>query len=293
MKELLTTRQVARAIGVSQASLKRWCDKGLLPSVRTVGGHRRLPLAGVIEFLRRGGHDLVRPEVLGLPATTGRGHHSLERAAERARAALEAGDEEQIRGVLFDLYLAGHPVTEICDQVLKPAFRTIGDDWQHGSIEVYQERLACEICRRALYEIGAGLRPPAPEGPHAIGGTLCGDPYTLPTAMVELALREAGWHAQSLGVGHPAATLCAAIAERRPLLFWLSVSHVEEPDRAVADCTAIYRCAGDHGAAFVVGGRALTDDLRQRIPYTAYGDTLTHLSAFARTIHTAKPPGGE
>jgi predicted site-specific integrase-resolvase len=29
---LLTPKQVARAIGVSESSLKRWCDKGVLPT---------------------------------------------------------------------------------------------------------------------------------------------------------------------------------------------------------------------------------------------------------------------
>ena len=71
--EQLTPKQVARAIGVSEASLKRWCDKGLIEMVRTVGGHRRLPLSSVLQFLRSSGHQLVRPEILGLPPTTGTG----------------------------------------------------------------------------------------------------------------------------------------------------------------------------------------------------------------------------
>jgi MerR family transcriptional regulator, light-induced transcriptional regulator len=73
MHEHLTPKQVARAIGVSEASLKRWCDKGLIHSVRTAGGHRRLPLADVMSFLRKSGHPLVSPEVLGLPAVSSRG----------------------------------------------------------------------------------------------------------------------------------------------------------------------------------------------------------------------------
>ena len=51
--QLLSPKQVARALGVSESSLKRWCDKGLIPTERTAGGHRRLPLAGVLDFLVR------------------------------------------------------------------------------------------------------------------------------------------------------------------------------------------------------------------------------------------------
>jgi excisionase family DNA binding protein len=53
----LSPRQVAEAIGVSESSLKRWCDSGLIPTRRTAGGHRRVPVAGVVAFLRERGFD--------------------------------------------------------------------------------------------------------------------------------------------------------------------------------------------------------------------------------------------
>src|SRR5512147_382375 len=120
MTDLLTPKQVARSIGVSEASLKRWCDKGTVPSIRTAGGHRRLPINGVVQFLRQTGYPLVRPEVLGLPSITGRGKETLERTRSRMRPALEAGDEQQVAQLVFDLYLAGHTACDICDQVIAP-----------------------------------------------------------------------------------------------------------------------------------------------------------------------------
>ncbi len=50
MKQLLTPKQVARAIQVSESSIKRWCDRGTIPAEYTAGGHRRIPLA---ELVRR------------------------------------------------------------------------------------------------------------------------------------------------------------------------------------------------------------------------------------------------
>ncbi|HOW18813.1 MAG TPA: helix-turn-helix domain-containing protein, partial [Phycisphaerae bacterium] len=122
MRDLLTPRQVARSIGVSEASLKRWCDKGAIPSIRTAGGHRRLPISGVVQFLRRTGYPVVQPEVLGLPSTTGRGKETIERARLQMRLALETGDEQQVARLVFDLYLAGHSACDVCDQVIAPAF---------------------------------------------------------------------------------------------------------------------------------------------------------------------------
>lgn len=73
MRDRLTPNQVANAFGVSEASVKRWCDKGLMPTYRTAGGHRRLPVAGVVDFLRKRGLELVNPEVLGLPLPPAKG----------------------------------------------------------------------------------------------------------------------------------------------------------------------------------------------------------------------------
>jgi excisionase family DNA binding protein len=66
-KRLLSPRQLATAIGVSESSLKRWIDDGLLSAARTAGKHRRIPLAEAIRFIRSQRAPLVRPDALGLP----------------------------------------------------------------------------------------------------------------------------------------------------------------------------------------------------------------------------------
>ena len=59
MRDLLTPKQVARAIDVSESSIKRWCDKGVIPTQYTAGGHRRITMADTLEFLRTGKYQLV------------------------------------------------------------------------------------------------------------------------------------------------------------------------------------------------------------------------------------------
>lgn len=288
IRELLTPKQVARAIGVSEASLKRWCDKGLISAVRTAGGHRRLPLNGVIHFLRQSGQPLVRPEVLGLPPTTGTGETVQVSAVRKLRAALEAGDEDQVRRLIFNLYLANHSVCDILDRVIAPSIHAIGDAWAHGTIEIYQERRGVEMLLRTLYQLRQSVPSVSADAPYAFGGTPEGDPYSLSTMSIEVVLREAGWRAESFGTNHPIATLCAAIRERRPRLVWLSVSWVPSIEGFLAAYPALYDAAAACGAALIVGGRALTEDVRRQMQYSAYGDNFRHLASFAATL--APPP---
>jgi methanogenic corrinoid protein MtbC1 len=284
MRDLLTPKQVARAIQVSESSIKRWCDRGLISTQYTAGGHRRIPMSGLMEFLRSGNQQLVRPEVLGLPATSGQTERVIDRAAENLVEALVCGDIEQCRQITFDLYLAEHSITAICDQVFARAFESIGDRWECGEAEVYQERRGCELVLRLLHELETMVGPPQADAPLAIGGAPEGDQYNLATTMAELVLREAKWNAVSLGDNLPFETLAAAIKEHRPRMFWLSCSHIVDEAEFLAGYRSLYDEFG-LDVAIVVGGRALTEGLRQQMKYAAYCDNMQHLEAFAQTHH--------
>lgn len=46
-------KQVAERLGVSESSVKRWLDQGVVPVLRTAGGHRRVSEESVEELLRQ------------------------------------------------------------------------------------------------------------------------------------------------------------------------------------------------------------------------------------------------
>lgn len=280
----ITTRQAAQALGVSEASLKRWCDQGLLPAVRTPGGHRRLPLSGIVQFVRERRLELVRPGLLGLPEVTPPAVADHAALRDATQAAFASGNEPVVCRLLLGSYFAGTSAADILDDLVGPAFSAVGERWAHGDLAIYEERRAVEICTRVLFQLRALLPLPAPDAPQAIGGTLAGDPYSLPMTMLELALREAGWRAQSYGCGLPTSTLVEALQAERPRLLWLSVSTFDSEPQFLANFTPLYAAAQDLGVAVLVGGRMLTAELRERMQYSAYGDNLRHAVEFARAL---------
>jgi methanogenic corrinoid protein MtbC1 len=287
MKDLVTPKQVARAMGVSESSVKRWCDKGLLRTQYTAGGHRRIATGNVIEFLKVRSHQLVEPELLGLPATIGQSDRVIHRAAKQLEEAVLSGNESVCRQILFDLYLANHKISAICDQVIAPVFEQIGRLWECGSAEVYQERRGCELTLRSIQELRNALPTPPAEAPLALGGAPEGDQYNLATTLVELVLRDNGWNAASLGDNLPLATMAAAIRQHRPRLFWLSVSHLQDSDTFISEYAQLTAEFGTE-LAFVVGGRGLLPEVRQQMRYSAYCDNMNHLEAFAQTFHLSE-----
>jgi MerR family transcriptional regulator, light-induced transcriptional regulator len=289
-RELLTPKQVAQAIGVSESSLKRWCDRGALPTVRTVGGHRRLPLNGVLKFLQETGQTLVQPELLGLPPRCGQTPRSLSRAADELLGALLEPNDELARRILFDLYLAGHRLAAIFDHVVQPTFQNIGACWERGDVDVFEERSACEITQRILHELRLAWNLVDPLQPVALGGTLAGDEYRIPTSMVELVLLECHWRAFSLGTNLPAESFSAAILKHRPALVWLSISTIPDPERFLHDYALVAQAAHNAGVPLVIGGRALDESLRRQIRFTTFCENLQQLESFAETRLAAVGP---
>lgn len=285
MKKLISPKQVARAIGVSESTLKRWCDRGLIAMTKTAGGHRRMDVDSVVQYLRDSGHAIVEPELLGLPAAVGQTSWTLNRARERICAALVSGEESVARQVVFDLLLAGHSVTAIFDDAVAPALHQIGEQWDCGDVAVYQERRSCEICMRILRELRTTVLTAAPSAPLAIGATLEHDIYTIPVTAAEVVLRSVGWQATSLGSNLPPDTLAQSIRETRPRLFWLSVSFIADEPAFVSAVNSIFDVAHANGTALAVGGQALLETVRKQIQYTTYCENYRGLELFARSLH--------
>ncbi|MCA9116260.1 MAG: helix-turn-helix domain-containing protein [Planctomycetaceae bacterium] len=285
MQKLISPRQAARAIGVSESTLKRWCDQGLIRTTKTAGGHRRMEVEAVVQFLRESDHEVVEPELLGLPAGVGASLTLDSSVSESLLEALIAGEDVLSRKLVFDLLLSGLPITALCDDLLTPVFHRIGEKWSCGDVAIYQERRACEVCLRILHELRRTFHRVAADAPLAVGATPEGDIYSLPVCMAEQVLRSFGWNATLLGSGLPAETLELAVSETRPQLVWISVSHIEDERRFVDGVNRVFATADRIGSPLIIGGRALTPQLRKRIQFSAHGETFRDLERFARSLH--------
>ena len=133
------------------------------------------------------------------------------------------------------------------------------------------------------------MRPVAmfPTAPIAMGGTLSGDPYQIPTALVDLTLRELGWNATSLGCELPVESFLKAALDYQPTLIWLSVSAYADLEQFIADENRLVDGLPPE-TAVVVGGRGIIESALDRLQYSAICSELSELIDFAHILVSSK-----
>ncbi len=290
MEPLLSPRQLANAIGVSESSLKRWCDKGLLTIVKTAGGHRRISVPEALRFVREQNLSVVEPHLLAMTGSDDRKSRRTEGCVERLAESLVEGNEQACRAIVFDLFLAGQSVSQIFDEVIAAAFQQIGKKWDCHEVEIWQERGSCQIALRILHELRGKQLPPQTDLT-AMGATIEGDNYSLAVTMAEIVLRSAGWDARLLGSSIPFDSMNNVLKSQQPRLFWLSVSFIADEGAFVSGFSRLADLATETNTTLVVGGCALTTEIRKQLRYSAFCDTMQHLEALALTLARQSKPG--
>ena len=160
MKTILTPRELAKAIGVSESSVKRWVDDGSIQATKTSGGHRRITIAEALRFIRDSRSLLVRPDLLGLSDITSIADafpaHGEE--TESLFKYLREGEAEEAKGLLLTLYLNGYSIAEIVDGPLRGAMNRVGELWEHDREGIFFEHRATEIAIQSVMRLRAIAR---------------------------------------------------------------------------------------------------------------------------------------
>lgn len=294
-RRYLSPAQVAQALGVSESTVKRWVDENKLRAQRTAGGHRRILAADVIHMVQQENWPHIDLDRLttGVLGDADDGGNKPVVAADPIltrsllRGAVLSGDAEEARAIVLRAHKVGLSVATLADEVFAPVMTQVGHDWATGHIDVYQEHRATQLCLSAVLALKARLEassPPGPDRPLAIGGGPESDHYLLANLLIETTLRDLGWRVVNIGPNTPFASFCRAVQDMRPRLLWLSCSYVADTEKFLTGYQDLQQLASRHNVLICIGGRALTEEMRQRMSYDHYGDRLSQLATFARQI---------
>ncbi len=282
----LTTKEVARLCRVSDATVKRWEDAGLLQSERTGGGHRRFRAEEVVRFQCE--------QKLGLKKC--HGDESVFSAAARRREnknslgsplfkSLIAGCEEAAANLLIGEYLQGKSLTEIFDDSICPAMRLVGELWLEGELTVSQEHLATRTANNSIYKLRNTLPIPGMTGKIAVCCAMEGDFHELPTHLAQMTVENEGWEVLNFGANTPLKCLAKEILQHSPKMVCISATVIANIELLARD----YKCFSERvsklGIPILFGGRVFIDEtVRGRFPAEIYAQSFAELSEFTQKL---------
>ena len=287
LAQVLSPKQLARVIGASESSLKRWIDGGQIQALRTHGGHRRVALSEAVRFIRERHHEIADPIPLGLSSIASGAASALD---QQLFDAFTANDAPTARTLLVTAYVSGTPIAQLCDGPLRQALERIGTLWDQANPNagIAAEHQATDLCLHALNHLRAYVPPVSLDAPVALGGAPAGDPYLIPSLMASMTFDACGYRTFNLGPNTPLETLRNAAMRQRPKIVWLSVC---SPDGLGTLHQPLIRFAdemADIGATLIIGGREssqLTLEPRVNIKRT---NNLTDAATFARGLLTRR-----
>jgi excisionase family DNA binding protein len=295
----LKTQQVARALGVSVSTIKRWVDSGTIQATRTAGKHRLIPRVEAERLAREFGLTFDADRLAGdgedsdaapkdrpFPTTQIRTGTITSDLVDELVATMRRGRSHEVRDLIHQAYHAAGPVA-LADQLIQPAMVRIGHDWEVHGIDVYQEHRATRMVKLALFELiqqAEAAAGPLSADHLAIGCSPEADPYMLPGLLCELTLRSLGWDVMNLGVNMPMPSLGKAVRAHRPRLVFLTVSYLPDLEPFLDGYARFFEAATACGTAVILGGQALRPDVRARMLAASFGDRMAHLAEFARLL---------
>ena len=186
-------QEAADALGVHYQTAYGWVRQGLLPA-RKVGR----------------GYEVTAGDVRALAAQREAGREparlihvrDYSAQADRLYSAIVAGEETRARQGLARL-AGGVPLIDLCQQILGPALRRMGDGWASGQVSIAREHRASAICERLL--AAYTHQPPGRPRGTAVVATPPGERHSLPALMAAACLREDRWLVHHLATDLPVA----------------------------------------------------------------------------------------
>lgn len=278
--KLLTPRQAAALVGVSESTIRRWCDSGELGASKTSGGHRRIDRAMLLRFARNQGLAIVS---MGAAATAGQGgrlpkrHELAQRFYEQFSVTSLDGQPSEFAQNLVERL--GEAET-LCDDVIAPTLHRIGEEWSTGEMPIHEEHAATQECLQALWALHAQF-PTQPGQLVAVCAGLSDDPYAIAPTMCSLVLRSAGFRSVLLGPNSPPEEVLDAAIKRGAAMIAISISAAPPSAAAVA---SMCQRAEANGIRVALGGQGLTVALRKQLRPDFFGDSMAHLVAYARRL---------
>lgn len=202
----LTPPELAKLLGINPSTVKRWVDRGFLPSDTTPGGHRRISQTQLQVFLNQnpkiGNNSYLLKSGFGLKKT------KLDWKKFYKKLKSQEGLGNSGLGLL---YISGHSVLQIITEVILPILRHIGSEWAEGNLDIFEEHRMTFVLRSELVDLEKIIPTPQASPPMVVLACIVDEQHELPLMLASLVLKSQGYSTLILGINTPAEEVAKAV----------------------------------------------------------------------------------
>jgi len=293
--EFIPTKEVAALFSVTETTVKRWSDEGLIPCVKSPGGHRKFRLSDVVDFAEKQGYPVTG--TLEPPLT--------KEQMERVQFAVHTQNYHRIAEVLFDEalkadpervfqllnYLSKHNIklSTLADEVLRPPMVKIGELWKEGKLRIDQEHRTSHAMTEAIVRLVPRLHKKEGNGLTALCACLEGERHEIGLRSLAFALETEGFGVAFIGCDTPHDALIAAIKKNRPDLVCVSFTSSELNPGLVKEFAGIARAVKSVHGKFLAGGYFAGNFTAAALHCDHLATSVTDGISFVREAFSLKP----
>lgn len=268
-----STKQLSSLLGVSVSSIKRWADEGLIPCIRTPGGHRKFREADVKDFAASAGLSLrARGEgvAIRIPEEEAAAHALMAHPdvlSKSFKDHLLGGRDDGALRILTNAYQAGMSLSRLIDEIIGPAFHQIGAEWENGEIPIHEQHLASATASMAVTRFIERMGPATVKEHGGVAVCSCGagEAHDLCIILVTHLLKTLGWAARSLGADTPYEEISECVRRVHPLICVVSATCPENTLKHVDDIAALAQVCRTKGAKLILGGQGFTKQIAEQV----------------------------
>jgi excisionase family DNA binding protein len=209
----MTLQEAADALGVHYQTAYGWVRSGILTARKSGRSYFVSPDSVRALSSSRAAGQPPQPEIRV---------RDWEALTTRFYDTIISGRETLAQREL-DRLARGVPVIDLCQRVISPALRRVGEGWAAGTVTIAAEHRASAICERLVGGWAAHQPTGRPRG-IAVATTPPGERHGLPALMAAACLRQDRWQVHHLASDLPVAEVGWFAGQARAELVVLSAA---------------------------------------------------------------------
>ena len=284
IEHYISSEEASNIIGVNVSTIKRWADKGQIDCEITAGGHRKFLMRHITKFLNKNTKYRSRLNILPYDSSEQQQLSQLiikKQIPELTDIFFSAsidGDRETCQHIMNGLYLSGLQLHEIYDNLISPAFTSIGEAWRKGDLAIYCEHVASKVVLGCIHGMYSVIKRPEKTLGLAICIGLKDDHHEIPLFVTEQILLDKGFDVINIGTDTPLEKIETLFKECKPHRLYISSTVVIDANSTESDLVKLFALANDYNALIFLGGRGFE---HVRLPADGRYNMLSNFSELA------------